>query len=77
MGSGHTVHLEILRLTESTVRLDTKPALLRLEELFVDRDLHVQGSLHLHQVLVLLHLLLDLLQRLLDLVIFVAKLLTI
>ena len=74
MGSGHTVQLEILRLTESTVRLDTKPALLRLEELFVDRDLHVQGGLHLQQFLVVLHLLVDILQRLLDLGILRVKL---
>ena len=62
--------------TESVLRLDAESVLLCLEQLLVDGDLHVQGSLHLHQVLVLLHLLLDLLQRLLDLVIFVAKLLT-
>lgn len=61
-------------LTEALLGRDAQSVLLGLQQLLVHGDLHVQGGLHLQQVLILLHLLLDLLQCLLDLVVLVSEL---
>ena len=46
---------------------NAQPVLLRLQQLLVDSDLHVQGDLDVQEVLVLLQLLAQLVQKSLDL----------